>query len=149
MPKIWILVADRSRARLFAADADRSLSELESRLNPDGRARDRELVSDRASRMPEMAGRARGALEAASPEDHVAEQFARALCDTLERGRAQSAYERLVLVAPPEFLGWLRGTMGEHAATAIVAEINKNLTERSAEEIRDYLPDRVWSELAP
>lgn len=149
MPKIWILVADRSRARLFTARADRSLAEVENRLNPEGRAQDRELVSDRASRMPEMAGRPRGALDAASAGDHVAERFARSLCDLLEQGRTRNDYERLVLVAPPEFLGFLHGAIGEQARRSIAAEINKNLTERRADEIRDYLPDSLWSDLAP
>lgn len=144
MAKIWVLVADRSRARLFSANDDRSLREIESRLNPDGRAQDRELVSDRASRMPEMAGRPRGALEASSAEDHVAEQFARALCDGLERGRTSGAYERLVLIAPPEFLGVLRAAAGEHVSRHVAAEIGKNLTGRTAAEIGDYLPEHLW-----
>lgn len=147
MPKTWILVADRSRARLFAAEVDRTLRELENRVDPEGRARNRELVSDRASRMPEMPGRPRGALEAAAPDRHAAEQFARSLAQTLEHGRTQHACERVVLVAPPEFLGLLRIAIGEHAAAMIVAEIGKNLTERSPEEIRDCLPDHLWSNL--
>lgn len=147
--KIWILVADRSRARLFSSDAqDGVLTELETRFNPDGRAQNRELVSDRASRMPEMAGRPRGALEAGSAEDHAAEQFARALRDLLEQGRTHNAYERLAIVAPPEFLGFLHGALGEQVTRLVAAEIDKNLTERRAEEIRDRLPDDVWSGLA-
>lgn len=148
VPKIWILVADRARARLFAGNADRTLSEVESRLNPDGRAQDRELVTDRASRMPEMSGRPRGALEPRSAQDHVAELFARRLCEMLERGRTQNLYERLVLIAPPEFLGILHDAAGEQVIRTIAAEVNKNLSERSAEDIRGYLPDRLWSELS-
>lgn len=149
VPKIWVLVADRSRARLFSSDADGDvLTEIESRLNPDGRAQDRELVSDRASRMPEMAGRPRGALEASSAEDHAAEQFARSLRDLLEQGRTRNAYERLALVAPPEFLGFLHGAIGDQVARLVAVEINKNLTGRRAEEVREYLPDDLWSGLA-
>jgi protein required for attachment to host cells len=148
VPKIWILVADRARARLFSGNSDRSLTEIETRFNPEGRAQDRELVTDRASRMPEMASRPRGAIEPRSAEDHVAERFARELAETLERGRTQGAYERLALIAPPEFLGFLHGAAGEQVARRVAAEVNKNLTERSADEIRGYLPDRLWSDLA-
>ncbi|MBO9662870.1 host attachment protein [Dokdonella sp.] len=146
MSKIWILVADSSRARLFSGNADRSLREIENRLNPDGRAQDRELVSDRASRMPAMSGRPRGALEASSAEDHVTEQFARALRDVLERGRTSGAYDRLALIAPPEFLGVLRATAGDQVSRHVIVEIDKNLTERTAAEIGSYLPEHLWRE---
>lgn len=148
MPKIWILVADRSRARFFRGNADRSLTEIGDRLNPEGRAQEGELVSDRASRMPSMAGRARGALESGSARDHVAERFARELCDALERGRTQGDYERLALVAPPEFLGFLHAAAGEQVMLRVAAEAGKNLTAHEPGDIRDCLPDSLWSELS-
>jgi len=147
MSVLWIVVADRSRARLFRAEAPRSIVETEDHANPDGRARERDLVSDRPSRMPEMPAHARGALDSPSPEEHAAMQFARMLCDRLELGRTAGDYDRLVVIAPPEFLGMLRQAAGVHLRRSTVLEIGKNLTERSSEDIRAYLPPGIWSDL--
>jgi protein required for attachment to host cells len=150
MPMTWTLVADRTRARLFSsARAAEPLVELRDFLNPDGRELAQELVTDRASRMPGMVGRARGALEArTSPEDHAADVFARGICATIERGLMDRNCNRLVLIAAPEFLGRLHGCASKRVLDAIAFELGKNLTALSPEDIRPYLPVQIWSELA-
>lgn len=150
MPMTWTLVADRTRARLFASSrASEPLVEVRDFLNPDGRELAQELVTDRSSRMPAMVGRARGALEArTSPEEHAAEVFAREICGALERGLVDRACERLVLVAAPEFMGVLHGCASKRIRAATVFELGKNLTSQEADGIRAYLPAQVWHELA-
>lgn len=150
MPTIWTLVADRTRARLFASNrASEPLVELRDFVNPDGRELAQELVTDRASRMPAMVGRARGALEQrTSPEEHAAQVFAREICAALDRGVVDRACERLVLIAAPEFLGLLHGCASKHVREATAFELGKNLTSLAPEDIRAYLPAEVWHELA-
>lgn len=150
MPITWTLVADRTRARLFSSSrAAEPLVELRDFLNPDGRELAQELVTDRASRMPAMAGRARGALQArTSPEDHAANVFAREICTTLERGLVERDCDRLVLIAAPEFLGRLHGCAGKRVLDAVAFELGKNLTSLPPESIRPYLPVQIWHELA-
>lgn len=150
MPMTWILVADRTRARLFASSrAGEPLLELRDFLNPEGRERAQELVTDRASRMPCMVGRARGALEVrTSPAQHAAEVFAREVCSVLERGLVDRACARVVLVAAPEFMGLLHGCASKRLRAATVFELGKNLTTLAPDDIRACLPMQVWHQLA-
>jgi hypothetical protein len=47
MDTMWILVADQSRARSFAIDGEsRRPRKIEDRVNPEGRAHERDLVTD-------------------------------------------------------------------------------------------------------
>src|SRR5215471_15383407 len=109
MASTWILVADAARARLFEpAPTDGRLVEIECFINPEGRAGARRTTTHRPPTVNESVGTARHAIEPhMTPREKTASRFAHTLSVALERGRARCRYERLVLVAPPRFLGAL------------------------------------------
>ncbi len=96
MSTTWILVADSSRARLFAVNAgDPAIAEIGDFTNPDGRASGRELSSERPPRTHDRFGAHRHAIEPRTSEhDKAVERFARELDDVLERGRTDQGYQR-------------------------------------------------------
>ena len=85
----WILVADRGRARVFEAGEDDRLNEVACFVDPDARAGESGLTTDRPPTVNESMGFARHSIEPHTPlRDKISARFARLLCDALEAGRA-------------------------------------------------------------
>lgn len=146
MPTTWVLVADAAKARLFEIAAKGAqMTEIDCFANPDGRAHPCDLTTERRPMVDESAASVRHALEPhTSLREKSAERFARALRDVLENGRALGRYQRIVLVAPPHFLGVLRSGLGDHLCEWVTAEIRRDLTTLPAGEVRARLPDRLF-----
>lgn len=142
MSSTWVLVADSTRARLFeVAPANKALSELACYTNPDGRAPGRKAATDRLPRVNESVGSVRHAIEPhTSLREKSTDHFAHALGETLERGRLEHSYDRLVLVAPDRFLGALRGNFSKDLSDCVVGEIRLNLTALPLHELHSRLP---------
>lgn len=142
MVKTWILVADSSRARLLQAEkANAPLQELETLENPAARMRNQDLISTPPGRSFDSGGQGRHAMEQRdSPKHHEAVVFARRLAGRLEQGRGEGELQRLVLVAPPRFLGLLRDELGADLRRLVITEIDKDLTAIDVAELREHLP---------
>ncbi|HEX7111649.1 MAG TPA: host attachment protein [Mizugakiibacter sp.] len=145
MGKTWVLVADRVRARLFEFEDEKpALNEVEVFVNPEGRDPAGSRGDMRPTRSVESVGGARHAIEPhTTPEAKYADRFARRLHDALEQGRVQHRYERLVLVAPPRFLGALHGVLGKNVRSHVVSEVRRNLTAMTPQQIREHLGERT------
>jgi protein required for attachment to host cells len=136
--KTWVVVADRSRARIFSVATPRGpLQELEDLVHPEARAHERDLTSDRPGRSTDR--HSLGNANAA--RDQQATEFAREIADRLETGRIHAQFERVVLVAAPDLLGLLRKALNGNLSKLIVRTIDKNLTQQGAPEIRKLLPE--------
>ena len=100
----------------------------------------REMTRDRLPRTQESVGGARHAIEPhTSVEDKVSLEFARELAERLEHGRVDHAYDELVLVAAPRFLGLLRATIGHEVPKLVVKSIDKGITRSTPEQIRSVV----------
>lgn len=144
-PTTWIVVAESSRARIFSAESLRApLEELESIAHPEGRLHERELTSDRPGRSFDSAGEGRHAMATeVGPKEKEAIDFATLIVGRVEAGRKEGRFQKLILVAPPRFLGHLRSKLGPEAARMVSAEIDKNLVQLSPADLRDQLPDKL------
>jgi protein required for attachment to host cells len=125
--RTWILLADAASARLYTSGERPGdwtlLRELE---HPESRMRTSELLSDKPGRVKQSTG-SRAALEAPTPRKKVeAERFARELAEVLDEGVVSGACERLVLVAPPAFLGVLRDKLPRRVAERVSDVIEKD-----------------------
>ena len=138
----WILVADKSRARIFAADkATSPLHEVRTLTSPEARLHEGDLVSDRAGqdRNPCVSGHG---LSDDHPQKHaIAERFAAQVCEELERARNQGLFRKLYVIAAPAFLGMLRHHQSPTLRQLIAAEIDKSLAGLDPAAIRKALPD--------
>lgn len=154
----WILVADASRARLFSKDriAKNGLHELKVYSHPESRAKNLELVTDRPGRMAQSsagnghgpgAGGAHGARSGMEPDmtpkevEH--ELFARELCADLLRGLSDHAYDDLVLVANPQFLGTLRQVVDTQVQKRVSATVDKDYTMLKPQELEEHLAEHL------
>ena len=135
--KTWILVADSARARIFEIGAqDGQLFEVGGYANPEAHTKPSDPGYDKPPRAQESVGGARHAIEPhTDPHDKPAEKFAHGLAEILEHGRVEHAYTRLLLVAPPRFLGQLNGALDNHVARLVVKTIGKDYSRASPAEI--------------
>ncbi|MCB1785034.1 MAG: host attachment protein [Chromatiaceae bacterium] len=142
MSKIWVVVADASRARIFTASkpAD-GLTEVETLSNPEGRLHEGDLVSDRGGRISAGEGARHGYGAGSSAKDETINRFAATVCKHLERGRNSRAFGKLYVVAAPQFLGMMRKHQSDPLRGLISDEIATELTTQSAERIRAQLPE--------
>lgn len=141
MEQTWVVVAESSRARIFAlAGLQSPLREVEDLVNPEGRAHERDLISDRPGRTMDSTGQQRHSKQAQiSPKEQRVINFARTLAERIEHARTQGAFQRLILVAAPEFLGLLRGNLGDVTRQCITREIHKNFVRKDEQTIRESL----------
>lgn len=145
MTKIWILAANSGNAKLFAADSTTApLVELDTFDNPDARAKEMDLASDRPGRSFDSHGEGRHAMEVVlGPKEKDQLRFAKLIADRLEQGRMSGAFERIVLVAAPTFLGQLRANFDTPLIALVSLEIDKDYTSLRPEELRARLPERL------
>ena len=146
----WVVVADSSAARIFRAPSPTgALEEIESYAHAEGRWHENEMRTDEPGATNDRVGYAKHLTEPrVHPKEHEAISFARMLNARIEKARARNELGRLILVAPPEFLGHLRSTMDDDARKLIEGDFNLNLVRMRADEIRRHLPERLYSTIA-
>ncbi len=136
-----VVVADSSKARFFSlARRSEPLEELEDMVHIEGRMRDQDEVSDKQCGLAGGHGEGGHAFE--SPTDikqHESALFAKQIADRLEHGRVSNDYDKLILVAPPSFLGILRKALNEHVANLVSDSLDKDLVNEKESVIREHI----------
>jgi len=146
MATTWILVGDASRARILSFDKDDGpWLVVEQVEHPLGRARTSDLVSDRAGRQREAGPPASQQTDPAEQESY---RFAEQLCHILQKGSDEHRFGRLVLVAPPRFLGYIREVLHEPVAKRVVASLDKDYTHHDEKELRRLIAPHLPVEKA-
>jgi len=145
----WILVADTSRAKLFSTELRESeWSMIQEFEHPEGHKKSHDLApSSPPGRMQQgaTAGGHHTAVEPRStPKEAETDRFAQRLTEHLEKATANRAFDSLVLVAPPQFLGLLKGTLGKQSATHLRTTVDKDLSMFGTIELRERLIDAVF-----
>lgn len=115
MTQTWILVADGSHARLFQAPGNDKPWRLDKQLDREHSREKTDLVGVH--------------------EDRGEHDFARLLANELETKRQGGGFERLVIVAPPKFLGQLRGELEGPLAACVVRSQDADYTNMSDAEL--------------
>jgi protein required for attachment to host cells len=143
MAKTWILVAHDAGARVFENDGPgKGLQLIEEIDHPEGRERDQDINADRPGRSfrKNSADPRRAAMSRSEgPRERAVADFARAMAEKLKQGRVENQYERLVLVAPPRFLGLLRSSLDGPTAQLLVGSLNKDLASSRQAELIEHL----------
>lgn len=143
MKAIWVLVAERSRARLFELDSPTSpLRELKDWVNTRARLPKRTYETTEApGRSFDSWGVQRHAMEPRTdPKQKEASQFAAELTQFLRDEHSRNRFDQLILVASPTMLGFLHKAMDDTVNTVVIAEVEKSLVKRSLQTIRAHLP---------
>ncbi|HTL29939.1 MAG TPA: host attachment protein [Tepidisphaeraceae bacterium] len=144
--KRWILVSDSSGARIFQQSEPKAkLSLVHEIANPDGRAREQQLLSDEAGRVRKSTGKTN--LSAMDPQttghEAVVERFAKQLGTLLDQAAQKDEYHQLVIAAPAHFLGLLRDELTASTSKRLSASTPKDLVRLTADEIPSHLSDEL------
>lgn len=137
----WILVADRARARVFHAllDAQGPFPVLAVLVHAAGRLQRHEMESD----SPGTVMHPSGVLSGIEPHEDVAHResrkFAAQICEHLDRACLENRFDRLIVVAPPDFLGVLREQWTARIQSRIAYELHKELAGFSDTQIQPRL----------
>jgi protein required for attachment to host cells len=111
MTRTWILVADGAHARIFRAQGRvvETVMELETKIPPS-----REIETDRPGRGQRRAhSTTRHGFETGVDAHRSAKlAFVRSVAGAIDGGFKAKAFDRLVVVAPPQALGDIRKTLG-------------------------------------
>lgn len=145
MADVWVVVASSTRCRIFKQSSHNApLEEIEDLVHPEGRLQDRELASDKPGRAFDSSGAGRhGMGEPVSPSEQENIRFAKTVAQRIDAARKAKAFERLVLVADPRFLGHLRPGLTPATRNCVATEIPKNLAGADPGSIRSALPFRI------
>jgi len=141
MSTTWILTANRSGARLFERHGkDMAVRLVQDIPHPQGRLQNRDIDADKPGRAFDSLGQGRHSVGTAhAPTEEVAMKFARILAELLYKGRTAHAYDQVVLVADPKFLGMLRGALDEPTAALVTQTVHKDLPDVSEKDLLSYL----------
>ena len=141
MTTTWILIANRSSASLFESDwPGKSMRRVQDIAHPKGRMQNKDIDADKPGRSFDSSGKGRHAMSTEQePTEHIAQQFALDLAELLNKGRVTHAYDKLVLMAEPKFLGVLRAALDKNTAALVVQTVNKELLSVKEEDLAEYL----------
>jgi len=151
--RVRIVVADESEARFYDAQSLKGPLHLAARItDPNARLHDRDLVTDRPGRKFDHAppGTRRGAVprHAAggeeSPRKHEALVFARRVAEELDQASRNDGFDRIVVVAAPQFLGLLRSELRNSLRSKVIAEIPKDIVHQAESAVLEQLPEDAF-----
>ena len=136
----WILLANSSRARLFAWDrADSQLQEIGDFLHPQGRQKVGEIdphLGGHTQRQRGDGASGGAAFEARTdPRHKEREHFARELASFLEEALETRRFSSLVLIASNPFLGELRGHLAQRVDQTVQAVVHSDLSSLGLPEL--------------
>ncbi len=141
MSNTWVVVAESSRARIFELHKPGGeFTELADLVHPQSRLKDSARLSDSPGRTFNSQGRGKHTMSPETdPRRHEGEVFASEIAHRLEAGRTAGKYDKLILAAPPEFLGLVRASLNTETAGLVGKTINKNIVRLKPGEIREHL----------
>lgn len=125
----WIVLADGARAHIVQSmGAGGDLTTVYADEDVKAKLPSREINADRPGRTFDSGGEGRHAYEPPSdPHRKEKADFIRGIADILEDGANKNAYERLILIAPPQALGDLRGSLSKRVSGKVANEVAKDL----------------------
>ncbi len=137
----WVLIADGSKARLVRQEPPGDGGGLTPVREFDGANRpSRDLASDRPGRTFDRAGEGRHAMQPPTdPKRHEKRRFAQELAGFLAAAAKRGAFDRLILVAPPQALGDLRDELPKAVSDRLAGQLAKDLTNLPVHELPAHL----------
>jgi protein required for attachment to host cells len=110
--------------------------------HPQSREKRMDLTSDRPGRVD---GKGHGAfVQQTDPKKNEADHFALEVARSLERGRVNNDYARLILVASNPFMGLLKNRLDSHVMEMVSETIEKDYTKSNDRDLATHLQHVVF-----
>lgn len=97
--------------------------------------------SDRPGSVQNSATQSHSAVKRRAPKELAAQAFAELVLRYLEEASQNDTFDRLIVTSAPKLLGDLRARMSQGLRKRILAEIDKDLTQVTLDELPEYLGD--------
>lgn len=126
---------------MFESDwPGKSMRRIQDIPHPQGRMQNQDIDTDKLGRVFDSFGEGRHSTSPKQePTEHIAQQFALELAEMLNKGRLTNAYDKLVLIAEPKFLGVLRAALDKNTESLVIQTVNKELLDVKEDELSEYL----------
>lgn len=142
--KQWVVLANRTGAQIYKLLPGADAKLVKSLDFPEGKLRNRDLSPDRPVR---SFARSKGSTSRSASEkgtkghEIVGDVFARKIAEAMDKGRVSEAYDELILVAEPKFLGVIRKALPEAVEDKIAKVVRKDLAKLSEAKIKAWLKE--------
>jgi protein required for attachment to host cells len=146
MSRIWVLVCDAAKARVFEIrDGDATWHLVDLVLHEGSRSKASDLVGGPSgTRSSEGSSVHHNALApSSSPKDVEKEGFAHTLATTLDHALRSARFKEWVLVAPPHFLGLMRKELTSELEKHLLTTVDKDLNDLAVHELSERLHEAV------
>lgn len=131
-----VLVAHDAGARTFEhRGRSKGLVQLSEIEFEDGRRHAGELDADRSGRSSDRSGHGHAFESHDNTRQHAVGLFAKQLAVDLSRDYHLGAFDQLVLIAPPRFLGVLRDALDTKLERAVIGTVCKDLPRANSDEL--------------
>lgn len=141
----WVVVADGEKALFFKNVATafdpkfRLISSLTSQH------RNLQASTDRPGRRADGGPGQKSAMEQTDTQRIALKRFAQDLADRLLQQERRGSFPKLVIVAAPQLMGTLRNQLHKSVLSKVIAQIDKTLTNHSAERLDRVLKSELVS----
>lgn len=140
-PTTWILVADGGRALVLENHGvGKGLSTAPVFARTNDNPPTREQGTDKPGRFDD-AGVGRSAVQDTDWHEIEKTRFAKEVAGELDGAANAQKFDRLILIAPAKVLGDLRQNLGKPARERVHAEISKDLTTQSRDQLERSVGD--------
>jgi protein required for attachment to host cells len=141
--KRWVLVADAGRAKVLEQSGpEKSLSPVEGLAFEHALSKSSDMARDSLPRTFDSVGPGRHAI-APKSDPHRSEKlvFAKELAQVLDAGLTNHAYDKLIIVAPPQMIGDLRAILSDAVRRHLERELVADLTHASISDIAQRIAE--------
>lgn len=138
---IWAVIANASFAEIYAISATNEIKLVHHLDFPSGRIKSGDILADKPGRGFSRTGTQRHAYSSET-DVHLQELklFAHQLADFLQKALVEKKFEKLVIIAPPQFFGELRQEFTDQVSKSIYKEFKKDLhSQLSPQDRIDHL----------
>lgn len=136
----WILICDASTGKLYKTPGKvQKMFLVQEFEHPESRSKGTDLVSDRPGSTGGTAGMHGGNPSRSNPKEVEADHFAVEMARHLNKGHAENAYEHLIIVAPPQFLGLIKGHLNNGSKKLISQTLDKDFSHLKERELKTSL----------
>jgi len=137
---LWVVVADGEKALFLKNEGDAKFPDFQvvQEMEQENRAT-REQGVERPGRYSDGPSAHKSAFQETDWHRLSKERFADDIAERLYKQAHAGAYDRLVIVAPPQVLGEMRRKLHKEVVGKLVAEIPKTLTNQPVWDIEKML----------
>ena len=139
--RCYVVAGDSAEARIFLTQSRfGAWTEIATLTNPEATKREQDLLTDKPGRVFDSFGKGRHSMAPGeSGRQHEKHRFAHEVARALGKRMLAGDFSRLVLIAEPTFLGYLRQELSPDLRKTIVFELAMNPTAYDVDRLQSLL----------